>query len=755
MRLVSVYKRIALIGLILCAATTLGSNTRWPVKGNIDLSSGFCEFRPAHFHGGIDIRTGGKEGREIYAPADGYVWRIRYSYTGYGKGLYLKDSRGRIYVFGHLSRLSDRLEKVARIEQYKQKKYSFDLMFESDSLPVSVGELIAYSGQSGNGAPHIHFEVRNGDNQPLNPLREGFGVVDETAPEIKQVAFIQTDDNSLFDSGERRRYYETRFNRKENLYYLDTVPLIQGPLAVAVRAYDRIRKDGPMLSVYSLKLYIDDYLYYDASFDSYDYGQTAMVDLVFDYASQIQNQSHWHRLYKPPGMVYPGSRSGYENGGIFSGKTTYSYGLHNGRIEVRDAAGNTSEFQFKFVLAPAGKLFEMGWRGDSLLHIQAVPDVRYIDLERITVYGVGGSGDWNIVDDSRIKKVGELGWRISLPDSRQNINMLKIAAIGLSGWIKDDIYLPLVNDSRPEFHIDYHLDGEGVVVNVTSRQRICPYPEITAVYEDGYRSNIPATFLSPRKFAAFVRPGEINTDIVRFEVFANEGTLPIAGRDVLIHAVGHSSGRTLSSPDGIASVKFDGKDLYNPAFMELDKDTDFHPRRNKMVTAAYRVGPKTIPLAGPIEISFSGGFDPADRKLVICRLNDKEKWGPVETTHETDRLLCNSPYLGIFAVMKDDEPPVINKVYPSHRSVVKNTLPEIHCSVSDDISGIESDDQVEIELDGQWLIPEYDPETEILKTTPRSPLDDGKHELKIFVTDKLGNSQTVVSEFTVTAGGRE
>jgi len=65
-----------------------------PVKGGVDLSSNFCEYRPAHFHGGIDIRTGGKVGRKLFSPVNGYVWRIKYSYNGYGKGLYLKDSDG-------------------------------------------------------------------------------------------------------------------------------------------------------------------------------------------------------------------------------------------------------------------------------------------------------------------------------------------------------------------------------------------------------------------------------------------------------------------------------------------------------------------------------------------------------------------------------------------------------------------------------------------------------------------------------------
>ena len=45
----------------------------WPVGYDVDLSSGFGDYRFGHFHFGIDIRTGGVTGKEVLAPVDGYV----------------------------------------------------------------------------------------------------------------------------------------------------------------------------------------------------------------------------------------------------------------------------------------------------------------------------------------------------------------------------------------------------------------------------------------------------------------------------------------------------------------------------------------------------------------------------------------------------------------------------------------------------------------------------------------------------------
>ncbi|HWR83671.1 MAG TPA: hypothetical protein VN285_10230, partial [Candidatus Deferrimicrobium sp.] len=49
------------------------------------------------------------------------------------------------------------------------------------------------------------------------------------------------------------------------------------------------------------------------------------------------------------------------------------------------------------------------------------------------------------------------------------------------------------------------------------------------------------------------------------------------------------------------------------------------------------------------------------------------------------------------------------------------------------------DRDIIVEIDGQWLIPEYDPETGQVKTKPLEPLSTGNHHLGIQVKDRVGN----------------
>ena len=98
-------------------------------------------------HKGIDIRA--KTGTPIYAVEDGYFSFKGSSKSKSGTGLqgYVKGSNsGLSYGFGHLSAI------------------------KAKEGPVSKGQLVAYSGNSGNSTgPHIHFSIQNKSGAFINP----------------------------------------------------------------------------------------------------------------------------------------------------------------------------------------------------------------------------------------------------------------------------------------------------------------------------------------------------------------------------------------------------------------------------------------------------------------------------------------------------------------------------------------------------------------------------------------------------------
>lgn len=124
-----------------------GQDYYWPLKIEPRLSSYFGDYRSGHWHAGIDITTRGGTGYKVFAAADGYVFRVKTAFWGYGKALYLRLNDGRYAVYGHLADFSRDLNEMVRQRQLKDGKYYQDIYLRPDEFPVKKGELVALSGK--------------------------------------------------------------------------------------------------------------------------------------------------------------------------------------------------------------------------------------------------------------------------------------------------------------------------------------------------------------------------------------------------------------------------------------------------------------------------------------------------------------------------------------------------------------------------------------------------------------------------------
>jgi hypothetical protein len=208
----------------------------WPLPIHEGCPSIFGESRSNHFHGGVDFRTHREEGWPVLAPADCGVERIRREPSGYGRVIYLKLDDGRTVVFGHLCRfaggalgLEDRLRKACAKEG---TSFPGDISFDPP-VRVKAGQVVAYSGQLGIGSPHLHMEVRDGDDQ-LDPFVEGLPTpAGLAAPRILGVTFVPRDASSLVD-GSFLPLRMKAIRRADGVYALERAIRLQGAVDAAL-----------------------------------------------------------------------------------------------------------------------------------------------------------------------------------------------------------------------------------------------------------------------------------------------------------------------------------------------------------------------------------------------------------------------------------------------------------------------------------------------------------------------------------------
>lgn len=179
---------IAAACALFAAAAAVGEEDtyHWPLHLDPVLTSSFGEYRPGRFHAGIDLRTYGI-GQPVRAPEDGEVVRVRTSPYGYGKALYIRLADGNTAVYAHLDRFASPLAEYVFEAQHERERYTVDLYPGEGEFSVERGEVVAYSGRTGVGAPHLHYEIRDPDNRPINPRRAGLTWPDTQAPEFERL----------------------------------------------------------------------------------------------------------------------------------------------------------------------------------------------------------------------------------------------------------------------------------------------------------------------------------------------------------------------------------------------------------------------------------------------------------------------------------------------------------------------------------------------------------------------------------------
>src|SRR5690606_39237333 len=133
-----------------------------PLKIPLILSANFGELRPNHFHMGLDFKTNGKEGYNLYAIEEGFISRIKVSTFGYGKVIYIDHPNGVTSVYAHCSEFKGEIDSIVRITQKKEQNFEVEIFPKKNEIRVTKGQVIGISGNSGGStAPHLHFELRD------------------------------------------------------------------------------------------------------------------------------------------------------------------------------------------------------------------------------------------------------------------------------------------------------------------------------------------------------------------------------------------------------------------------------------------------------------------------------------------------------------------------------------------------------------------------------------------------------------------
>lgn len=323
----------------------------YPVIAARSLSANFGELRSNHYHMGLDCRTDRAQNKKVIAAADGYITKVKIEPWGYGRAIYINHPNGLTTLYAHLNDFYPELENYVKKHQYALKSWAVYLDIPQNLFPVNKGMFIAYSGNTGGSmGPHLHFEIRDTKTEKvLNPSLFNFPIPDNIAPDVFRLAVY---DRCISTYEQTPKLYTLK---KVKGVYVTTPSLIfanTDKVSFGITASDRYIGSSNRNGIYQAVLYDNDNPVIGFQLDSIGYDETRYLNAHIDYAFKSERGSYIQHLSKLPGFNNSVYKTNNSDGVIVIDDEK----VHQVKIEVSDANGNTSVVQFD--IKQSGKFTE-------------------------------------------------------------------------------------------------------------------------------------------------------------------------------------------------------------------------------------------------------------------------------------------------------------------------------------------------------------------------------------------------------------
>lgn len=284
------------------------------------LSGNFGELRPNHFHAGVDFKTQGKEGLNIYTIKEGYVSRIKVGAYGYGKALYVTHPNGYTSVYAHLQKFSPVIEAYVKKHQYAKKTFEIEIYPKANELLLKKGEVLGLGGNTGSSAgPHLHFEIRDSSAKAVNPLLFGYEIKDDIAPELHQlVAYVLGNESQINQSQLPQRIYLTK--QANGAYQSDKI-YASGTIGLGIESIDKQNDTYHKNGVYKVSLLMNGKMQFQYVFNSLNFNEARYINTFMDYATYIEKKTRVQLLYKTKGNRI---------------STIYTTNVNDGKLEIQE-----------------------------------------------------------------------------------------------------------------------------------------------------------------------------------------------------------------------------------------------------------------------------------------------------------------------------------------------------------------------------------------------------------------------------------
>ena len=730
-----------------------GQDYLWPVDLPRRISSNFGENRSRRFHAGIDVQTKGLKGFELKAIASGHIWRVRTSSSGYGRALYLKLDDGNIAVYAHLDRFSPILEDLISLEQERLNSYTIDKHFAPGDFVVQKGDLLGFSGESGGAfGPHLHFELRDKSNRPLNPLTNGFSLEDGRLPVPKAISITPLNKDAVINGSLLPQIFPLQRIKTREYAFMDTIHVF-GEVGLGISVVDHMSRMQNKFNIYGAVLSVDDNEQYRVEFERFAFDQSKLIELERDYSLKRLNDGEFHRLFADEnshGLGFISKQS--------DGKLALSPGYHRVLIKLYDAQKNLVNIKGVIYQAPPIDISVSEIeRTMTSVKFRIEPKGIPFPITHFTCYSFKSKGfPEEAIEATETSRDGN-GMIVTLPLEDIDNKVLQFIGINSQGAVSSPYHTPI--NLAPADYMTVDLDltvrhlEESVVIQVEVESYLNKIPELTLRNSHildltDLQQVTPTAFitrpLSPEEFGGTT------------EIVVSFHGLPVRELWFPIHSqLSDNSKQTDAvSPKGGCSIQVSPTSFYNPtAYWVEDINSPVPVEGGTFLTKAYQLQPFDRPLQDAANVAIKLPNNIRDfSKSGIFYYHQYSGWTYLSSRFDEDKWMFFSSLksLEAVAVIQDTIQPVIKNIFPGNGgSYAYEDVQKIKCTIKDELAGITGDKAIKITLDNKKQLFEYHPIKKEASFRLKTPLTSGDHLLIITAQDQVGNTSAKKISFNI------
>lgn len=492
-----------------------------PVNYEITLAGNFGEPRPNHFHGGVDVKTGGVEGKPIFSIGDGYVSQVSIGVAGFGNAVYVHHPEGYTSVYAHLKKFTPQISAMVRRWQYEHRSSEGVMRFKPTDLPVARGQLIAVSGNTGaSQAPHLHLEIRETRTwNMLDPLALiGHALTDGVAPQAHSFMACPKEGEGVFEGTSRKQTFNF------TSHHLETPFHAWGGVGFALWANDYMDGVYNHYGIRRTELFVDDSLVFASDVNDIPSHHNMQVNAWGDYDHYLQNNVWYMRSFALPGLTLPVVHTNANHGYVdFNEERDYHL-----TYVLTDFKGNQSRYSFVVNAKRSEMPSRPAWHPMRTLLWNRTNSYQLPGLQLIVKKGL-------LADDETLAPHVERqpsGYSDAFTLMPHSFQLFAYAPMSLQvkREVKDPSKLYIVG----HWGTDHYMGGTYADGWVTGRVR-----ELGATYELDYDD-------APPRLDALEQDSWNTSHVIRFDIWDSKSGLAsfegtIDGRFVLFERVGKTS----------------------------------------------------------------------------------------------------------------------------------------------------------------------------------------------------------------------